>query len=200
MQSCLKICGDCGSAKNGPGWSRTGTRKSRAPSGVAARHARRPDVEKPRPPSSAESPRPRVAREPEVALHPLACAGRASGSGGAASRRRPPRRAGTGAASSARRSRARRPGARPRPVGIFGLTVSGERATTSPLARSTNSLRISFASSAAAGERSGLTTSCMTPVWSRRSTKTSPPWSRRARPSRRASASARRARRAARRT
>jgi len=34
MQSCLKICGDCASAKKRPGWSRTGTRKSRAPSGV----------------------------------------------------------------------------------------------------------------------------------------------------------------------
>ena len=34
MQSCLKICGDCASAKNLPGCSRTGTRKSRAPSGV----------------------------------------------------------------------------------------------------------------------------------------------------------------------
>ncbi len=65
------------------------------------------------------------------------------------------------------------------PVGIFGFTVSGERATTSPVARSTNSFRISFASSAAAGERSGFTTSCTRPVWSRRSTNTSPPWSRR---------------------
>ena len=34
MQSCLKICGDCASAKNRPGCRRTGTRKSRAPSGV----------------------------------------------------------------------------------------------------------------------------------------------------------------------
>ena len=34
MQSCLKSCGDCASAKNLPGWRRTGTRKSRAPSGV----------------------------------------------------------------------------------------------------------------------------------------------------------------------
>jgi len=34
MQSCLKICGDCASAKNFPGCRRTGTRKSRAPSGV----------------------------------------------------------------------------------------------------------------------------------------------------------------------
>ena len=34
MQSCLKICGDCASAKNRPGWRRTGTTKSRAPSGV----------------------------------------------------------------------------------------------------------------------------------------------------------------------
>ena len=34
MNSCLKSCGDCASAKNLPGCSRTGTRKSRAPSGV----------------------------------------------------------------------------------------------------------------------------------------------------------------------
>ena len=34
MQSCLKSCGDCASAKKRPGWSRTGTTKSRAPSGV----------------------------------------------------------------------------------------------------------------------------------------------------------------------
>ena len=34
MQSCLKSCGDCASAKNFPGCRRTGTRKSRAPSGV----------------------------------------------------------------------------------------------------------------------------------------------------------------------
>ncbi len=50
----------------------------------------------------------------KVALELAAAAGRASGSGGEASRRRPPRRAGTAAASSATRSRARRPGARPR--------------------------------------------------------------------------------------
>ena len=65
------------------------------------------------------------------------------------------------------------------PVGMFGLTVSGARATTSPSAWSTNSLRISFASSAASGACSGLITSCVIPVRSRRSTKTSPPWSRR---------------------
>ena len=73
----------------------------------------------------------------------------------------------------------RRPGARRSPVGRFGLTASGARATTSPSAWRTNSLRISFASSAASGARSGLITSCVIPVRSRRSTKTSPPWSRR---------------------
>ena len=34
MSSCLNSCGDCGSAYQWPGCSRTGTRKSRAPSGV----------------------------------------------------------------------------------------------------------------------------------------------------------------------
>jgi len=34
MHNCLKSCGDCASAKNFPGCRRTGTRKSRAPSGV----------------------------------------------------------------------------------------------------------------------------------------------------------------------
>ncbi len=34
MRSCLNSCGDCGSAYQLPGRSRTGTRKSRAPSGV----------------------------------------------------------------------------------------------------------------------------------------------------------------------
>ncbi len=34
MSSCLNSWGDCGSAYHVPGRSRTGTRKSRAPSGV----------------------------------------------------------------------------------------------------------------------------------------------------------------------
>ncbi len=34
MSSCLNSCGDCGSAYQEPGFSRAGTRKSRAPSGV----------------------------------------------------------------------------------------------------------------------------------------------------------------------
>src|SRR3954454_6003602 len=34
MSSCLKSCGDCGSAYHAPGCRRAGTRKSRAPSGV----------------------------------------------------------------------------------------------------------------------------------------------------------------------
>ncbi len=34
MSSCLNSCGDCGRAYQWPGRSRTGTRKSRAPSGV----------------------------------------------------------------------------------------------------------------------------------------------------------------------
>jgi hypothetical protein len=34
MNSCLNSWGDCGSAYQAPGWSRLGTMKSRAPSGV----------------------------------------------------------------------------------------------------------------------------------------------------------------------
>ena len=79
----------------------------------------------------------------------------------------------------ARRSPARRPGARPRRSGGSGSRSPGARAATSPSARRTNSLRMSCAALAASGERSGLTTSWPTPVESRRSMKTSPPWSRR---------------------
>ena len=43
------------------------------------------------------------------------------------------------------------------PVGMFGLTVSGARATTSPAAWITNSLRSSRAAAAASAARSGLT-------------------------------------------
>src|SRR5205085_4145504 len=60
-----------------------------------------------------------------------------------------------------------------------GFTVSGARATISPVARRSNSFRISCAAPAASGAVSGLTTSWKIPVWSRRSTNTSPPWSRR---------------------
>ena len=65
------------------------------------------------------------------------------------------------------------------PVARFGFTSSGARATTSPSARSTNSLRTPCAASAAAGACSGLTTSWQRPARSRRSMKTRPPWSRR---------------------
>jgi len=65
------------------------------------------------------------------------------------------------------------------PVGRLGLTASGARATISPSAWSTYSFRIPCAAFAASGARSGLTTSWQMPVWSRRSMKISPPWSRR---------------------
>ena len=65
------------------------------------------------------------------------------------------------------------------PVGRFGFTASGARLTTSPSAWSTNSLRTSCATCAGSGACSGLTTSCTLPLKSRRSTNTSPPWSRR---------------------
>jgi hypothetical protein len=45
------------------------------------------------------------------------------------------------------------------PVGMFGLTASGARRTTSPSARSTNSFRIAWPDFAASGARSGLSTS-----------------------------------------
>ena len=62
---------------------------------------------------------------------------------------------------------------------MFGLTVSALRATSVPSARRTNSFRIWCASSAASGASSGLITSCVIPLRSRRSTKIRPPWSRR---------------------
>ena len=62
---------------------------------------------------------------------------------------------------------------------MFGLTVSALRATSVPSARRTNSFRIWCASSAASAASSGLITSCVIPLRSRRSTKIRPPWSRR---------------------
>jgi len=44
MKVCLKSCGDWARAKNFPGCRRTGTRKSRAPSGVRV-SSKRPDVD-----------------------------------------------------------------------------------------------------------------------------------------------------------
>ena len=147
--------------------------------GRAARHARRPDVDEAALVHHAADRGDRGVVEPQVALHPLG----AHVEPAVAKAQRlvdvllvELERA---AASSARGSAARRPAPRSAPVGRFGLIGSGARATTSPLAWSTNSLRISCAVSAAAGECSGLMTSWTLPVWSRRSTKTSPPWSRR---------------------
>ena len=64
------------------------------------------------------------------------------------------------------------------PVAMFGLTVSGERATTVPSARSTDSTRAAWATARAAGATSGSMTSWTIPERSRRSMKTRPPWSR----------------------
>ena len=72
MQSCLKSCGDCASAKNFPGCRRTGTRKSRAPSGRAARHRGRPDVDEAELVHRAADAGDRGVRHPQVALHALA--------------------------------------------------------------------------------------------------------------------------------
>ena len=65
------------------------------------------------------------------------------------------------------------------PLGRFGLTVSGERATTSPRAASTYSGRTCSASACASATRDGSKTSCTTPLRSRRSMKMRLPWSRR---------------------
>ena len=151
MQSCLKICGDCASAKNLPGLQPHRDEEVTRAFGRAARHARRPDVdEAERRPSSAGSPRSRVCAAGSSAASARG-AGRASGTGGAASRRRSPRRAGTAAASSARGSRRLSTWTSTSPVGRFGLTASGARATTSPSACRTNSFRSSCATAAAVG-------------------------------------------------
>src|SRR5260370_3105592 len=47
MRSCLNSCGDCGRAYQLPGLRRTGTRKSRAPSGGGPGQVRRLDVDEP---------------------------------------------------------------------------------------------------------------------------------------------------------
>ena len=72
MQSCLKSCGDCASAKNFPGCSRTGTRKSRAPSGVPRVIAGVHTSTKPSSSIVAADAGDRGVRHSQVALHPLA--------------------------------------------------------------------------------------------------------------------------------
>ncbi len=108
-------------------------------------------------------------------------AGRASGSGGARCRRRSPRRAGTAAASSARGSPARPPAPRSRPSPCPG---SRSRASVRRPCRAARSdelvAQLVREPPRRPAELSGLITSWTTPPSSRRSTKTSPPWSRRA--------------------
>src|SRR5664280_3737743 len=65
------------------------------------------------------------------------------------------------------------------PLGRLGLTVSGERATTTPRAAITYSGRTCSAAACASGASDGSNTSWTRPLRSRRSTKISPPWSRR---------------------
>ena len=72
MQSCLKSCGDCASAKNLPGCRRTGTRKSRAPSGVPRVIDGVHTSTKPSPSIVRRMPATAVCVTPEVPLHPVA--------------------------------------------------------------------------------------------------------------------------------
>jgi len=65
------------------------------------------------------------------------------------------------------------------PVGSSSLTWSAARATTSPSAWRTNSLRIAFARSAASAARSGLMTSWQIPDFVAQVDEDEPPWSRR---------------------
>lgn len=64
------------------------------------------------------------------------------------------------------------------PVSILGLISSGARSRILPVAVKTNSSRTDSAR-VKASLISGVTTSWMIPVWSRRSMKIRPPWSRR---------------------
>ena len=66
------------------------------------------------------------------------------------------------------------------PVASFGFTMSGARRATSPSIWMTNSLLSDSASLKAFSLRSGEKTTWTSPERSRRSTKISPPWSRRA--------------------
>ena len=153
--------------------------KSRAPSGVGLK---RIGVWMSRKPASSI-----VAADDPDHLRPQArcCAGasrgagRASGSGGAASRRRPPRRAGTEAASSGETISS----VVDLHFDLAGRQASGSRAplrARRPRLRHRARTRCAHpcATFAASGARSGLTTSWQIPDRSRRSTKTSPPWSR----------------------
>ena len=64
------------------------------------------------------------------------------------------------------------------PVGMLGFTKSGSRSRMVPVAFKTNSSR-TVSASLKDFSVSGVTTNWMMPVWSRRSIKIRPPWSRR---------------------
>ena len=65
------------------------------------------------------------------------------------------------------------------PVGSLGFSVPFGRRVTSPFRLMQYSGRSSLATLCTAGETLGLNTTCTIPNRSRRSTNTSPPWSRR---------------------
>ena len=174
ISSCLNSCGLCGSAYQLPGWSRAGTRKSRAPSGVDRV-------------SVGVSISTKSWRVEHVAGRLVDLAAQ------------PERRGGAGATQvevavlEARlladldvlvdRERQRGGGAEHLDLGgddldlaggeVGVLVALGPRATTSPVTLRQNSLRRLWATA------SSRTTTCTTPLASRRSRNATPPWSRR---------------------
>ena len=162
MQSCLKSCGDCASAKNLPRLQPHRHEEVARPLGRPLRHRRRPHVDEAELVHLAADRGITVCAEAQVALHALAAHVEPAVAqaqhlvdvllaiwNGSGSERETIRSVSTCTSIS--------------PVGMFGFTASGARATTSPSAWSTNSLRISCAVAAASGARSGLMTSCTLP-------------------------------------
>ena len=107
-------------------------------------------------------------------------AGRGSGGGCAAPRRRSRRRAGRAAPRSSESSSSSSTASSTSPVGELGRCASPRCAARARRARARRTRAAApCATACASGERSGSITSCTMPVRSRRSMKTSPPWSRR---------------------
>ena len=138
----MNSCGLCGSAYQEPGASRAGTRKSRAPSGVERVSVGVSISTKSRPCSTSRaarftSLRSRMRRAP-------APAGAGRGSGSAAAPPRRPRRARRSGTAAAPPRSAPRPGSATTstsPVGRAGFSLPSGRRRTSPVTRSTYSLR-----------------------------------------------------------
>ena len=105
--------------------------------------------------------------------------GRASDSEGAASRRRSSSSSWNGSGVERERMVRRSTWTSTSPVGMFGLTASGRAADDLALPPEDELVANAVRGRVRLRARSGLTTSWQSPVWSRRSTKTRPPWSRR---------------------